>query len=150
MSAKWKMYIHPDGKPYYVGQYGPRFRVITDDNIAQYDDNRRNDLEGWGQLFYTRTARLPSDILCKTEIELYLSFIEEEHHTSKRPKTSRSVPYYYLVNRTWGQVFWDGTSPNLWIDSNDSLGKSHSSTVPTVSHVTFDRAYPKLSFPSPS
>jgi hypothetical protein len=138
MSAKWKMYIHPDGKPYYVGQYGPRFCVITDDNITQYNDDRRNDLEGWGQLFYTRTARLPTDILFTTEIELYLSFMDENHEAaqpSKRPPSSRSVPYYYFVNRTWGQVFWDGTSPNLWIDSDDSLGGSHRYSISNMLNI---------------
>src|ERR1700675_2808036 len=99
MSAKWKMHIHPDGNPYYVGKYGPRFSVITDDNITQYNDNRRNDLEGWGKLFYTRTARLPADTLFTTDIELYLSFMEdhERGQSEKRPPTSRSVPYYYFV-----------------------------------------------------
>ena len=33
------------------------------------------------------------------------------------------VPYYYMVNIKFGQVFWFDRKPNIWIQVGDSVGR---------------------------
>jgi len=109
VGAPWENHFHPNGTTYYSHALDANFRVITDDKISHLPR-----LDYWAKRFHQHAGRLGLLDANHTPIDLYLALEDDS-----------AVPYYYMVNITFGQVFWFDRKPKVWIQAGDSLGTFH-------------------------
>ena len=102
----WATHFHPSGRTYYSHGLDDKFRVITDDKGAHLPL-----LVSWAKRFHQHAVH--TGVLDESDaaVDLYLALEEKD-----------AVPYYYMVNVPFGQLFWFDRKCQLWIQPGDSLG----------------------------
>ena len=81
--------------------------MITDDKVARL----RTSLVSWAKRFHHHAVHTGLLRESSAAIDLYVALEEEG-----------AVPYYYMVNVPFGQLFWLDRKRPLWIQPGDSLG----------------------------